>query len=96
MFYALYTNADSIGVWDWTRFAEQARIPDLVAYGECLARPADSFKRIADGRAIGEQTGTLRTPTVWINGEVVGGRTVPQLLRFAEERGLELRTARQH
>lgn len=71
--------------------ASSAAIKDMKAFGECLARPSDTFERIRAGRQIGEQAGVRGTPTVWMNGEPTTARTFDALLAVAEEHGLKPR-----
>lgn len=42
-----------LGSKDWVIFAEEAGVPDLAAFEECVKLPADSFARIDTGRDLG-------------------------------------------
>lgn len=54
----------------WEQFAEDAGVSNLAAFADCMTLPQDSFPRIAAGRALGERTGVVGTPTTWVNGRV--------------------------
>jgi protein-disulfide isomerase len=90
MYRSLWANQDSMGSWDWARFAVDAGIPDLDTYESCVSGPESGFPRIAAGRRIGEETGVAGTPTVWLNGVFVTARTVAEFEEFARRQGVEL------
>lgn len=64
---------------------QKAELPDTEEFEACLARPQGSFPRIAEGRRIGEETGVVGTPTVWINGRLAQARTFDALLEIVED-----------
>lgn len=90
MYRSLFSNAQSIGIWDWAEFARNAEIPDLVAFEHCISRPPEDFPRIAAGRRIGEESGVVGTPTVWVNGHVASPRSVSDFQALAEAQGITL------
>jgi protein-disulfide isomerase len=72
MYRLLFAQQDSFGLKTWTTYAVEAKVPDMKAFETCSSLPADSFPRIASGRELGQRTGVTGTPTVWINGNVLG------------------------
>lgn len=67
----IFEKQDSLGVKTWDSYAKEAQVPDLARFGLCVLQPADSFPRIAYGRALGERTGVRGTPHIWINGRAI-------------------------
>lgn len=88
MFQALYSESDSIGVKPWDRFAEDADVPDLQRFMQCVEEPEASFDRIAAGRALGEEIEITGTPQVFVNGRTFNKRDVSSFIDKAEELGL--------
>jgi len=84
----LYAMPDSFGVRSWESYAEEAGVPDINSFTECIALPADSFPRIASGREVGERAGVRGTPTIWVNGHRFGGRDLEALRKRGEELGV--------
>ncbi len=76
MYSALYQDATSIGELPWAHFAERAGIADVDEFEACLRRDISEFPKITAGRQVGEATGVMGTPTVWLNGQIVAARTV--------------------
>ena len=70
-------------------FAEEAGVPDLAAFEECVRLPADSFPRIQAGRELGERRNIGGTPTLFVNGRRFDARSFAELQGVAEELGLE-------
>lgn len=60
---------DSLQSEAWGWFAREVKISETL-FRDCMEMPADSFPRIASGRALGDRTGVRATPTVWVNGKV--------------------------
>ena len=75
----LFAQQDSLGTKNWVTFAEEAGIPDLTAFEECVALPADSFPRIDAGRKLGERRNVTGTPTLFVNGRRLGARSFAEL-----------------
>jgi len=75
---------------DLYELGEAARLPYLDAFTKCVTRPQESFRRIAEGRRIGRETGVVGTPTVWVNGRLAHARTFDALLQIAELEGSDL------
>jgi protein-disulfide isomerase len=68
----LFATQDSIGVRPWDRYAEEARLPDLDAFRQCVAenRYADRVER--DARLAAE-LGLDATPSLIVNGTLYSG-----------------------
>lgn len=62
----LFASQDSIGRKPWAQFAEEAGVPDLLAFETCLSDPiiADLVKR---DQADGKKLGVSGTPTFLVN-----------------------------
>lgn len=90
MFNTLYDQQDALAETSWIALAEDASLPDLQTFEECMAAPSSSFERIESGRALGESLGVRGTPTIWLNGWLFDqGRSVAALRERAEELGYE-------
>jgi len=63
----VFQKQDSLGVKDWTAFAEAAGVPDLSRLEQCRTG-SHYFPRISTGMALGEQAGVRSTPTLVVNG----------------------------
>jgi len=85
---ALYAMPDSFGVRPWESYAEEAGVPNLTSFIDCISLPADSFPRIAAGKEVGERHGVRGTPTIWINGHPFEGRDLASLRMRREELGI--------
>jgi protein-disulfide isomerase len=68
---ALFSRQKEIGERPWTEFAQDAGVPDVATFEACTLLPSDSFPRIAYGSDVGQKTGVMGTPTVWVNGSVL-------------------------
>lgn len=68
----LFAAQDSIGVRSWDHFAEEAGLPDLDAFRQCVAenRYADRVERDA---LLAAELGLEATPTLIVNGTVYSG-----------------------
>ncbi|MYA64893.1 MAG: hypothetical protein F4139_04205 [Gemmatimonadetes bacterium] len=84
-----FAEQDSLGSKDWAVFAEEAGIPDLAAFEECMKLPADSFARIDAGRELGLRRNVRGTPTLYVNGRRFGGRSFEEFREVAEQLGIE-------
>ncbi|MXW16724.1 MAG: thioredoxin domain-containing protein [Gemmatimonadetes bacterium] len=89
MYRLLFAEQDSLGSKDWAVFAEEAGIPDLAAFEECMKLPADSFARIDAGRELGLRRNVRGTPTLYVNGRRFGGRSFEEFREVAEQLGIE-------
>ena len=88
MYHALFFQADSLGSKSWTALAEEAGVPDLGLFEQCVKRPAETFPRIGDGQELGRRIGVRGTPSVWIDGELFQGRTLSAFRERLVEMGL--------
>ena len=91
MYRLLFAEQQSLGSKEWVTFAEEAGIPDLAAFNECVKLPADSFPRIDAGRELGERRNVTGTPTLFVNGRRLGARSFEEFQELAEKLGLEPR-----
>ncbi|HEX8430263.1 MAG TPA: thioredoxin domain-containing protein [Longimicrobium sp.] len=69
---ALFAGQDSIGEWDWSRFATQAEVPDLAAFRECVASERPAARIRADLKA-GKEAGVNGTPAFIFDGKMMTG-----------------------
>ena len=88
MYRALFASPDEIGSHPWQTYADRSRIGDLFQFERCMSRDLEEFRKIVEGRAIGQATGVVGTPTVWINGTLTAHRTVVDFI--AEFDGLDV------
>ena len=89
MYQLLFAQQESLGSKDWVTYAEEAGIPDLAAFAECVKLPAGSFPRIDAGRDLGLRRNVTGTPTLYVNGRRFGGRSYEEFQEVAEKLGLE-------
>lgn len=89
MYQLLFAQQESLGSKDWVIFAEEAGVPDLAAFEECVKLPADSFARIDTGRDLGLRRNVRGTPTLYVNGRRFGGRSFEEFREVAEKLGIE-------
>ena len=89
MYRLLFAEQQSLGSKYWVTFAEEAGVPDLAAFNECVKLPADSFPRIQAGRDLGQSRNIGGTPTLCVNGRRFDARSFAELQGVAEELGLE-------
>lgn len=75
---------------DIESLAGVAKVPYLPAFEGCIARSQGSFGRIAKGRRLGENTGVVATPTIWLNGRVARARTFDEFVSEAQRLGIDL------
>lgn len=64
---ALFVEQSAIGLAPWTRFAVNAGVPDVTAFGQCMAAGAASPTLHADTLAA-RQLKVTGTPTLLVNG----------------------------
>lgn len=89
MYQLLFAQQESLGSKDWVTFAEEAGIPDLTAFAECVQLPAEAFPRIDAGRDLGMRRNVNGTPTLYVNGRRFGGRSFEEFREVAEKLGLQ-------
>lgn len=89
MYRLLFAQQESLGSKPWAAFADEAGIPDLAAFEECVELPVDSFPRIQAGRELGESRNIGGTPTLFVNGRRFDARSFEELQDVAEKLGLE-------
>lgn len=65
---AVFPRQDSLGLRPWSRFAQDALIPDSGAFTACLLEPDKLRARIDAGTATAEGLGFEGTPTIVLNG----------------------------
>lgn len=73
----LFAAQDSIGVRSWSRFAEEAGVPDAAGFEACLDDPASAAAVRRDADAAGRLRITA-TPTLLVNGRRVQGAPSPE------------------
>jgi protein-disulfide isomerase len=83
MYRGMLEMQDSIGLKGWVDFARAAGIPNLEAFTGCIRLPVDSFPRIVYGLDLGSRAGVRGTPTVWVNGRVIGSGRMQSLRSHA-------------
>lgn len=71
MYHQLFANRQLLGVSEWRDIAKAAGVPDLEAFDHCRKLPADSFPRIAAGKALGARIGVRGTPAVVLDGKLL-------------------------
>jgi protein-disulfide isomerase len=88
MYHTLYALSDSVGKKPWGALAAEAGVDDIPAFEACTQLPADAFDRIGDGLALAGRIGVIATPTVYVNGTLLNGRSVAAFRGMAEELGV--------
>lgn len=88
MYHALYDQMDSVGIKPWRAIAADAEIVDIPAFEACMQLPAERFRRIAAGRALGERIGITGTPTVYVNGTLTRQRSFAAFRDIAKALGV--------
>jgi protein-disulfide isomerase len=68
MHHALFAGQAMIGVDPWTRYAQDARIPDVPAFEACMAETGP-LEAVARDTVAARALGVKATPTFLINGE---------------------------
>lgn len=63
----LFKWQDSIGTWTWNDFAQEAEVPNLATFAQCVRSPTVPPRLRAD-IAAGQRMGVMGTPTVAVNG----------------------------
>ena len=68
----LFAQQDSIGTRDWSRFAADAGVPDLAAFGRCVSSPAPG-NRVSRDITSARELKVEVTPTIVVNGQFIPG-----------------------
>lgn len=89
MYRLLFVQQESLGSKPWATFADEAGVPDLAAFEECVKLPSTSFPRIQAGRELGENRNIGGTPTLFVNGRRFDARSFEEFQEVAEKLGLE-------
>lgn len=63
----IFAKQDSLGLKEWSSFAEEAGVPDVERFEYCRTGP-HYFPRISLGMAFGDLAGVTSTPTLVVNG----------------------------
>jgi protein-disulfide isomerase len=84
---ALFADQDSIGTKSFDRFADDAKVPDLEAFRRCAAT-TDTFPIIREGLAVGRTLKVPGTPTILVNGLMLGSPLSEKQLFLLIERVL--------
>ena len=69
--HVVFLKQDSLGLKDWSSYANESGIRDAVGFQECVAQTG-LVPRVEDGLEIGEELDVQSTPTVIINGWRLG------------------------
>lgn len=88
MWRTIFANMDALGSTSWTSLGEEAGVPDIEAFDACTRLPWKAFPRIAAGKELGLSVGVEGTPTIWVNGTLMRGRTLASFQRRAREIGV--------
>jgi protein-disulfide isomerase len=67
----LFENQDSFGLRPWSEYGRAALVADLLAFNLCVGR-ADTVRRIEEGKRLGTQLEIKATPTLIVNGWMLG------------------------
>jgi protein-disulfide isomerase len=71
MYDQLFEGQDQFGLKPWGEFAAAAGVPDLVGFDACI-KMTDPIARVEEGKALGAKLDAKGTPTVIINGWMLG------------------------
>lgn len=71
MYDRLFDEQGAFGLKPWDDYATEAGVPDLPAFDTCIKR-TDAIPRIFDGRALGTKLDVNATPTLIVNGWLLG------------------------
>lgn len=63
----VFEKQDSLGLKNWSDFAQDAGVRDIVAFGHCV-RQTSSVAMIDAGLRVGTEYNVRATPTVFVNG----------------------------
>jgi protein-disulfide isomerase len=76
---AVFASQDAIGVKGWGEFAQEAGVPDLSAFENCVTSEW-AHDRVVRAREIADSLGVRSTPTVMINGRAINVPLRPEEL----------------
>jgi protein-disulfide isomerase len=71
MYDQLYEQQGQFGIKTWTDIAHDAGVTDLVSFESCLKR-SDQIERIEEGKRWGTALDVKATPTILVNGWMLG------------------------
>lgn len=70
---ALFARQDSVGALPWTRFAQEAGVPDVTAFERCMAGSAAAAAALNADTLAGQKLQVRGTPTLLVNGKRYNG-----------------------
>jgi protein-disulfide isomerase len=71
MYDQLFERQDQCGLKPWDEYATTAGLPDIPAFDACIKK-TDPIPRVEEGKALGAKLDVQGTPTVIINGWMLG------------------------
>ena len=71
MYDQLFDGRESFGVKPWGDYASAAGVPDLLAFNECIKK-TDPISRVEEGKQLGAKLDVKATPTLIVNGWMLG------------------------
>jgi protein-disulfide isomerase len=80
---ALFARQQSLPTTDWTRLATEAGVPDSARFDACLSSAA-AQQAIDRDLAAGRRLGVQGTPTLMVNGDLLGSATQAALAEAVE------------
>jgi protein-disulfide isomerase len=72
MYDELFDGQDSFGLKPWSDYAVAARVPDLEVFETCI-KSADPIPRVEEGKKLATELDVKATPTLIVNGWMLGG-----------------------
>jgi protein-disulfide isomerase len=89
---ALFSKQDSVGILPWTRFAQEAGVPDAAAFERCVAGSTTAAAALNADTMAGHKLQVRGTPTLLVNGKRYNGAPPTHALEQIVRE--ELRSAR--
>jgi protein-disulfide isomerase len=71
MYEQLFEGQDEFGLKPWDDYASAAGVPDMAAFDACIKK-TDPIPRVEEGKALGAKLDVKGTPTIIINGWMLG------------------------
>jgi protein-disulfide isomerase len=71
MYDQLFDGQDQFGLKPWDEYATAAVVPDVPAFDACIKK-TDPIARVEEGKALGAKLDVKGTPTIIINGWMLG------------------------
>jgi protein-disulfide isomerase len=71
MYDRLFDEQDSLGLKQWEGFATEAGVPNLALFNACIKK-TDPVPRISEGKELGDRFNVKATPTLIVNGWMLG------------------------